>query len=277
MKTDLLDSKTWATYFSETTKFFNEIAMGYAPKIVGAILVLVIGIFIAKLFKWVGFKIGLLITKIIASGENKETKGRRHISKNNGLVLGQFLYWSVLVYFVFLSFRVLNIPGLTEWIIYYTRFIPNLIGALIIIYVGFVLGLVAKNFVISRKTKLFTEAYNLLPFIAQYGIITVFVIWGVEQAGFNASIIINIISIIVAAIFGAAALGFGLGASKHVANLIGAFNFKKSFRIGDTVAIADLKGTIVDITNNTIVLETSEGLMLIPARQALDSICQKGD
>ena len=82
-------------------------------------------------------------------------------------------------------------------------------------------------------------------------------------------------SIIVAAIFGGAALGFGIGASGYVANLVAAYNLKKTFRVGEKVSVNDMVGTIIDITNTAIVLETEHGLAMIPAKLTNDKMSFK--
>lgn len=276
MKADLLNVKTWTTHLSETTAAFKAAVLGYMPNLVGAVIVLIVGLILAKIFKFIGTKIGQLIFKFLTAIEKKYHISGYKARKNYAFILGHILYWIVLIYFIFFALRVLNIPGVKAWISHFTSLIPNVLGALVIIYIGFLLGALAKNLVYSGKKTPSGEDHYFLSQTLRFGIITLFTIWGVGQLGFNVLVLTNFINIIIAAIFGAAALGFGLGSSAHVANMIGAFNFKKSFQIGDKMSIDNNNGTIVDISSNAITLETSEGLIIIPAKKTLDTICHKG-
>ncbi len=276
MKTDLLDLSTWTTYFSEATAQLKATLVGYLPNIVGAILVFLAGLLLAKLFKYIGSKIGHFIFKVLSALEKKYNLHGRRARPNYSKIIGHLLYWVVLIYFIFFALKILNIPGITAWIIRFTSFIPNLIGALIIVYIGFVLGAVARNFIYTGFDQRIDQDPYFLAQTLRFGIITLFIIWGVGQVGVNINVLTNFINIIVAAIFGAAALGFGLGSRGHVANMIAAYNFKKSFQIGDAITMDDIKGIIVDITSCAIVIDTAQGIILMPAKRTLDCHCIKG-
>lgn len=274
METDFFTLETWTTHFSETTAYLKSAILGYLPNIAGALFIVILGWILARIVKFMGSRGVGLIFNVLGRIEKKYTFLSQKTQKNIAQILGQVFYWIVLVYFLFLSLRVLNIPGIKAWLTYYSGFIPNLLGAVVIVIVGFMFGGWIKNLIYSQKESTQRDNYFLAQVI-RFVIIALFVVWGVGQVGFNINVLSHFINIILAAVLGSAALGFGLGASGHVTNIIGAFNFKSCFQVGDTLVMDDIQGVILEITKSTIVLDTQEGIVIIPARKALDTICKK--
>lgn len=274
METDILELSTWTDRFTQTAGQFKSAVIGYLPNFLGAMVVLIVGFLLAKFFQFIGLKMGQLLFKLISVLEKKfKIKGYRNEQKFAQSV-GIIFFWIILIYFIFFALNVLNIPGIMAWIVRFTHFLPSLFGASAIVYIGFVLGSIARNLVFSSYDKQEHDPYFLAQTV-RFGIITLFIIWGVDQLGININILTSFINIIVGAIFGAAALGFGIGASGHVANMIAAQNIKKSFHIGETISIEGVKGTIVDISNVAIVIQTEDGIVFFPAKRTLDAISKK--
>ena len=63
---------------------------------------------------------------------------------------------------------------------------------------------------------------------------------------------------------GGLAFAISLGARSYVANLIGAHYLDQALRPGQRVRVAGHEGHIVDVTATTLILETSEGRVMLP-------------
>jgi len=72
-------------------------------------------------------------------------------------------------------------------------------------------------------------------------------------------------------LIGGAALSFGLGSRTAVANLIAAHYLGSMVRVGMTVKIGENQGTVVAVTPISVVLETREGRVIVPATQVTES------
>ena len=68
------------------------------------------------------------------------------------------------------------------------------------------------------------------------------------------------------AIVGGIALAVSLGSRAYVANLIGAHHLRQAFGMGQRVRIGELEGTILEITAVSVVLETDQGRVTVPAK-----------
>ncbi|MGD9592490.1 MAG: mechanosensitive ion channel domain-containing protein [Candidatus Berkiella sp.] len=50
---------------------------------------------------------------------------------------------------------------------------------------------------------------------------------------------------------------------------------KRNIQVGEKISINDIEGTVTDITNTTLILETKQGTVVIPAKLTNDHVCYK--
>jgi len=79
--------------------------------------------------------------------------------------------------------------------------------------------------------------------------------------------LINLINIVLGATLFGGALAFGLGARVSVSNILAAYYLKSLYREGQQVKINDIEGQILQLTPTSVLLETSEGQVTIPAKE----------
>lgn len=275
MEENFFDLGFWSNKLQESFLQFKTGMTNYVPNVLAAVVVLLTGWLLANVARYVGLKFGLLIFRLISIFEKKlklkTTKDRNKFSN----ALGAIFYWIIFIYFVFFALKILNLPGITSWLTQLFALTPTIISSIAIIFLGFLFGSIAKQAIYSSVAQQEGREPYFIAQSVRFGIIIVFIIWGVGQVGINISILTNFISIILAAIFGAAALGFGMGSSAHVANLIASYNLKRNFEIGERLRIKEIQGTITDITNTAIILETEEGVVVIPAKLTNELVSYK--
>jgi len=94
---------------------------------------------------------------------------------------------------------------------------------------------------------------------------------GLNQLGLDVSLFADIIILAVAALFGSAAVAFGIGAADAVRNVMASHYVRKTYRNGLRVRVQGLEGEILEMTPVAVILETPEGEAMIPARHFLES------
>jgi small-conductance mechanosensitive channel len=92
----------------------------------------------------------------------------------------------------------------------------------------------------------------------------------IEQLGVEVSFLKTTLLILLGALVGGAALAFGLGGRELVANILAAHYVHKIYQVGQTVRIGDAEGRIVRFTETSVILESHEGQIAIPARRFSD-------
>ena len=73
-------------------------------------------------------------------------------------------------------------------------------------------------------------------------------------------------TVIGALLFGAA-LAFGFGAKTSVKNILSSYYLQKIYKVGDKVRIGEKEGRIIEITPLSVILDSSEGQICIPAQE----------
>lgn len=274
MEEDFLDIGFWEARFTETFQLVKDALVHFLPNVIAAVLLVFLGWLLAKLFKFLGAKLGRVLWTLVAKLEKKS--GSKVIEQDKfSKSLGAVFYWLVFLYFIFFALKVLSLPGINALLSHLVILMPQIISGIIIIFLGFLLGGIVRDAAITTMSRQSGKDPYFLGQALRLTVITIFVIWGAGVIGLEISLLANFINIVLAAVLGAAALGFGLGASAHVSNMIGAYNLKRLFQIGEPFAMGDVQGMIVDITRANIVVDTQEGLVIVPAKLAHESMMYK--
>jgi hypothetical protein len=122
-----------------------------------------------------------------------------------------------------------------------------------------ILGLTSSSAGITHGTIVAQAVY--------VAVVLLIVVTAIDALGIDTELLNNTIVILLAGLIGGAALSFGLGSRNAVANLIAAHYLGSVVRVGMTVKIGETQGTVVTVTPISVVLETREGRVIIPASQ----------
>jgi hypothetical protein len=135
----------------------------WGPKILGAIAILVAAYFIGKGVKWA-----------LAKGIDR-VPGARHANEGSpkqetvGARLGDVGYWLILLIGLILALNMLNLTGvvtpLNAMLTDFMSFVPNLVGAIVLFFVGFIVATIAKRLVVAAL-----EAANFDRLIEKAGL-----------------------------------------------------------------------------------------------------------
>jgi hypothetical protein len=182
----------------------GEATIAFLPNLVAAIILLVIGLVVGKI---VGRVVKEILVRIKLDYYISETH-KPPVSASN--LFGVVARWWIYLAFITaaLSQQVLGVPALSEWISNITAFIPNIIGAALIVVVGFVVGEYIKTHIASSG-----KAYGRLTGkVLLFFILYVSVALALPILGVNATLVNNILLAVIVFVGLAFALAFGLGA-----------------------------------------------------------------
>jgi small-conductance mechanosensitive channel len=87
------------------------------------------------------------------------------------------------------------------------------------------------------------------------------------QVGIDNTVLVALIATLFGVLLGAIALAFALGAKTTIANMLGAQSIAQTYNAGDIIRIANIEGKILRITRTSLILETHEGQVLVPAKR----------
>ena len=243
------------------------------PRLVGAILLLVLGLVLAalagRLAARVLERLGLDrladrfgVSRILARfGVTRPVSGLVGTAVRVGLVVV-----TIVAAVSLLGFAALSI-ALNELIL----FLPKLFVALVLVLIGFVVA----DFLGERVQRL-AEQMDL-PGPLRQGteavVIALFALTALAQVGVPTAILTGLVALLLIAAAATFALAFGLG-GRDVARHVSAGRYVGSaYRIGDRVEVAGVSGTISRLESAATVLQTETGdEVRVPNQLMLDSV-----
>lgn len=243
------------------------------PNIFGALIILLIGWIITKIIIYL-LKKTLKFTKVDDLTEKlNDTKlfGKSEFKfKISNVILG-FVKFIMFLVFLIIAADIMNWGVVSNEIGGLLRYLPKLFSAIAL----FMIGLYIANFVRKAITGVF-ESFDLsgsraISSLVFYIIAIIITVTSLNQAGIDTDVITNNITIILGAFLLAAALAFGFGSKEVIQNLLFSFYSRKNYEIGQRLIINDIKGEIISIDNICMTLKTSNGKIVVPIKEVVES------
>jgi hypothetical protein len=126
------------------TSQLQTLVMDWGPRILGAIVVLIAAHFLAKAAQW---SLAKLVDRLPGANYSSQPEPR----KSTGYQLGQLGYWLVLLLGVIGALTILGlttvVTPLNQLLTNVLGFVPNIIGAALIFFVGLVVATLARRIV----------------------------------------------------------------------------------------------------------------------------------
>jgi len=187
--------------------------IAYLPNLIAAIIILIVGVLIAK-------AIEKLVQKIIEALKVDELIRKINIVKKieeagTSVVFSQILAWLV-KWFLYIALLIavsdiLKLGQFTDFLKAIALYLPNVIIAVLILVVGLVLGAFLEDLIVKilRGTK--AKLVSLIARVAKWAVVIFSVLAALIQLKVAAILIQTLFTAVVMAIALGAALAFGLG------------------------------------------------------------------
>ena len=254
-------TQSFVTSVSDVVAFFPTILEALLLLLLGFLLARIVGALTTRFLQFIGLDRLLGRTAIQTLLERSGTKKR--VSE----IVGITGFWVILLLFLISASRTAGLAIVSEGLTSLAYYIPKVGIAILIL----VLGLMAANFVrelilLACSTAGIVQGAIVAQAFYVAGILLV-VVTAINELGIDTSLLNNTIILLVAGLIAGAALSFGLGSRSAVSNLIAAHYLRTVVRVGLNVRMGNIHGTVVAMTPVSVVLETNEGRVVIPASQ----------
>jgi small-conductance mechanosensitive channel len=263
-----MDYSNWVAGWNNALSAVMQKISSHLPNILSAVALLLVGWLLARLLRrWTaglaGASLDRLLRTAAARGALEPTGVRRTVPP----VIGAAVFWTVMVFAVAAAVEVLGLPAVTNLLGRLAYYIPQVVAAILIVLAGYLAGNLAYGAVSTAAASLQVAYANALGRAVQFTILLVALVIAVDQVGIDSTFLIVTLTIILATTLGGAALAFGLGSGTAVSNIIACYYLTKAYRIGQKVRIAGLEGRIVEIAPTSVVLQTPDGRVFVPAKK----------
>ncbi|MEQ8238343.1 MAG: mechanosensitive ion channel [Cyclobacteriaceae bacterium] len=234
------------------------------PKIVVAIIVLAVGYIIARIVeklvrKLIVYLNQTLNAKLQASLLNVDLKA-------SAKFISKIIFWFILLLAVLICLQILDLKFLSYWFDRLIAYVPNVIVAVVIIFFGIITGRLLGDLIKSAVSKTGIANGSYMGRAVRYLILFVAVVVALDQLGVNIGFLTNLFLIILTSLLFGASLAFGLGAKNSIKNIFGSYYVRKTFEIGMKIRYGKLEGVIVKISEYAILIESLDGVVVIPAK-----------
>ena len=231
------------------------------PNLIGAVLILLLGIIVALIFK----KISQTLLRRVGLDRISNKAGVSDVMQDAGMVkrpsifAGKIIFWMVL--FVFLV-PAANMLGLTELVTLFKGFIgflPKIITALVILIFGMMFSQFLRRTIMEKPSTIGSNSAKTLGHLV-YGImVTVIVLVALEQLDIETVLLHNIIMLVVGGMMLMLAVSVGLGSRDVAHNLLSGVYAREQFHQGDVIEVDGVSGVVSEVGALSTLITVDEG------------------
>ena len=246
----------------------------FAPNLIFALAILIVGWIIAKL-------IASIIKRILKAIKIDDLADKLNdidlVRQANMKILPSKII-SKIVYYVFMliTFIVatdkLGVEAVTNLLTDFIGYLPRLFTGVIFFIIGLLIADAIRGVVLTACQSLGIPSAKVIANVVFYFIFLYVTMSALDQAGIQTDFIKYNLMIIIAGVVGAFAFGYGLASKGMMSNLLASFYTKGKFIIGDTITVDGVKGQIVAIDNTSFSIQTETSKMVYP----LSKLTEKG-
>lgn len=197
-------------------EYWNQF-VDYLPQLIGAIIVLLVGLVLASV-------IGGIVSKVISLGEEdrnvKSFLARWDIRLKLSGFVSKFVWWAVFLVFVSASVDILDIPVLTTTLATLVGYLPQLFAAAVVATVVLYGARIVRSLVEGALVGVGFKQSGVVGGIVYVALLVFGLTLAAAQLGVDTNLLVANITVVIAGIMLALALAFGLGGREHAARVL---------------------------------------------------------
>lgn len=205
-----MEVKSWATMTTDAVSQSLRDVINYLPKVIGAVVVILIGVLVA----WAVKTVIVRVLKLIRVKPYTDAIGLNKVFPENlGLVelLGDLAKWIIIIVFLIPAVEILGLTQINDLVTRVVAYLPNVVVAVVIVIVGAIVADLISRVVESAASTIGTKTASAAADVARWAVVVFAVLAALMQLGVAVTIIDRLVTGIVVAIALAAGLAFGLG------------------------------------------------------------------
>ncbi len=263
--------QSWADVLQESVSDVLSSLADFLPNLVGAFLLLILGILLANLVESITRRIMLRLENLRVFGKERVDEQLDKIGLRFSLsnVVAKTLYWLVILVVLMGISNILGLTVIAEAIADLIGYIPNLIAALIILAITISGANLVRGVVLGSLNSLKASYSRLLANIAFVVIVFFGSLTAIDQLGIDTTIITANITVILGGVMLAFAIAVGLGGKDLVASMIAGYFLKKELKEGDKISLEGISGKIEKITETNLFIKQEKDTVVVPLSRAL--------
>jgi hypothetical protein len=200
---------------------FSEFSV-FVPRLIGALLLLVLGSALAKAIKRAVVSIleTLRVSKVIRKTPLEHFLANAEFGQKVEEVVGSVVYWLLMLIVLQTVVATLGLVPVTQVIDRILSYIPNVLSAILVLFLGVLLAGVVESLVKGSIKSIDGKSSRLLGKISSYLVVTIAVLASVSELGIASEFIMILFVGFVTTISLGTGLALGLGGKDVVAKML---------------------------------------------------------
>ncbi len=246
---------------------------GILPNLIGAIAVFLIGWLLSKMIAKVIRKLlgRVGIDKLAERLNEIEIVYKSNIRIVPSILLSRIVYYMLMLVVVMAATDVLKMEAVSKLVNDIINYIPSLLTAMMVLAIGILAADAIKNAVHTACKSLAIPAAGVISSVVFYFIFINVLMMALSQAKLQTGFIESNISIVLAGVVGAFAIGYGYASRNIVASLLSAFYNKDRVKTGDIIRIEGVEGQIIAVDSTSFIVRTDDGRQVVIPLHKLSS------
>lgn len=251
----------------------GEALGGFLPRLGGALVLLVVGLLVARLAARV-VRGGLARAGLDSLGERLGATAvleRAGLGSSLSVLTGRAVKIGLVAITIFAALSLLGLQFLSDSLNEAVLFLPNLAVAALLLLVGVVLGGIVRE----RADRAVAQMDLPLPLgrAAQIAVVAIFAITAAAQIAVSTAILMALVGIVLAGVAATLALAFGLGGRGVASQLTAGRYLRGALETDQEISVAGVRGRVVAVETAATVLATDSGdTVRVPNETLLGSI-----
>ncbi len=238
------------------------------PALIKGVVILIVGFILAKLlYRLILRFLGAIGVDSLADRlMSIEMFEKANFELIPSRLVAASVYYFIIIIFAMAAVEAMGLKIISDLLKDLIEYIPNGVTAFIVLIIGIFIADAVKKIIVATCRTLGISSGNLIANVVFYFIMLNIVLISLRQAKLQTKFMEDNISILLAGVAGAFAIGYGL-ASRHImSSLLSSFYNRDKFSIGDEVSIDGKRGEVVTLNNSIIILRSlnEESEFVIP-------------
>ncbi|MGE0679504.1 MAG: mechanosensitive ion channel domain-containing protein [Candidatus Binatia bacterium] len=253
--------------------------MAFIPNLLGMVIILLIGYLISRGLQ----KLTALILRRVGFDRLSSRVGLHGMFEQAGIqvtasdIIGRLVFWLFMLTFLISATETLGLSNLSRTIDAFVRYLPHVIGAVVIFIIGMTLAHFVRDLVRGGAEGLGVDYAKGLGSLAYGALIVVTGSLAVGQLQIETVLFNRVVEIVLIATGAALALALGLGTRDIAKHIVAGAYIRDLYRPGMNLTIGADSGSVQDVGTVITRIKTADGRTIyIPNGQLTETVVLEG-
>ena len=271
---DVFDLEAWRQILFNAFQQLGNNLVAFFPRLVGTLVLLLVGWGVSKLAEALVRRTlqRLGFDRVAARLRLPEMLSRAGIVSSPSQILGRVVLWIVMMTFVLSAVETLGLDAATSTIDRLVGYLPNVIAGGLILFAGLLLGRLVRVLVGTGVFAADIAQGEKLGNVSGGLVVLFFGVLALEQLGVETTLLVLLLTVLVASAALTLGLAFALGARPVISHILAGHFLRQTLTRGANVEIGGRSGRVERVGSVETLLGGEGRSWSIPNAALLDEI-----